>query len=239
MHALVFQHIDVEHPGSFREMMTNDGITWDTVEWDEGELPPDPAGYDLLMVMGGPMDVWEESRLPWLVAEKAYIRNWVRDLGKPYLGLCLGHQLLASALGCEVGPMRAPEVGLTAVAATPDAALDPMMRTLPSPTVCLQWHGSEVKETPANAVVLATNSACRIQAMRVGARAYGFQYHVEVTPDTVREWSCVPAYAASLETALGAEGAAAFAAATEAALPELTNGARSFWRAYTAAVGLR
>ncbi len=239
MRTLVFQHINVEHPGSFRAMMEEDGITWDTVEWDEGELPPDPAGYDLLMVMGGPMDVWEDARLPWLAIEKAYIRAWVRDLRKPYLGLCLGHQLLAAALDCEVGPMATPEVGLTAVTATPEAANDPLMRAVGSPIVCLQWHGSEVKAIPADAVALATNPACPIQAMRVGRHAYSFQYHVEVTPDTVPEWSCVPAYAASLEAVLGPDGASAFAAATEAALPELGNGARTFWRAFTAAAGLR
>ncbi len=74
--------------------------------------------------------------------------------------------------------------------------------------------------------------------MRVGARAYGFQYHVEVTPKTVPEWSRAPAYAASLATTLGKAGAQAFAAETEAALPQLTAGARAFWRAFTAATGL-
>ncbi len=239
MHVLVFQHIDVEHPGSFRDLMAEDGATWDTVEWDVGETPPDPEGYDLLMVMGGPMDVWEDGRLPWLAAEKAYIRRWVRELEKPYLGLCLGHQLLAAALGAPVGPMAVPEVGLTAVMPTPAGAADPVLRHLAAPILCLQWHGSEVKAVPEGGVALAANPACAIQAMRVGAKAYGFQYHVEVTPDTVPEWSCVPEYARSLEATLGADGAAEFAAATEAALPELTAGALGFWRAYTAAVGLR
>jgi GMP synthase-like glutamine amidotransferase len=238
MRVLVFQHIDVEHPGSFRDLMAADGMTWNTVEWDEGETPPAPEGYDLLMAMGGPMDVWEDARLPWLAAEKDFIRHWVRDLNKPFLGLCLGHQLLAAALGATVGPMARPEVGLTTVSPTPEAAADPVMAALPLPIRCLQWHGSEVKDLPDGGVVLAANPACPIQAMRVGTRAYGFQYHVEVTPATVPEWSRVPAYAASLAATLGADGAAAFAAQTAAALPDLTTGARIFWRAFTRAVGL-
>jgi len=236
MRVLVFQHIDVEHPGSFRELMAADGMAWDTVEWDEGGVAPAPDGYDLLMAMGGPMDVWEDDKLPWLTAEKAFIRHWVRELEKPFLGLCLGHQLLAAALGAKVGPMAKPEVGLTTVAPTAAAAADPVMRALAAPIRCLQWHGSEVKEIPAGGVHLAANAACPIQAMRVGKAAYGFQYHVEVTPATVPEWSAVPAYAASLAATLGADGARAFAADTEAALPDLTAGARAFWRAFTQAV---
>lgn len=238
MRVLVFQHIDVEHPGSFRDLMAEDGTIWDVVEWDAGQTPPDPAGYDLLMAMGGPMDVWEDDKLPWLTAEKAYIRRWVRDLDKPFLGLCLGHQLLAAATGGAVGPMAAPEVGIATVNPTPAAADDPVMRALEAPILCLQWHGSEVKSLPADGVVLAANAACPIQAARIGNKAYGFQYHVEVTPQTVPEWSAVPAYAASLAATLGATGAQDFAAATDAALPRLTAAARTFWRAYLAAVGL-
>ena len=132
MRVLVFQHISVEHPGSFRAMMAADGITWDTVAFDEGDAKPEFDRYAALLVMGGPMDVWQEDRYPWLVAEKDAIRRWV-GAGRPFLGICLGHQLLAAALGGHVGPMRAPEVGIAEVTLTDPA--DALFAGLASPLV--------------------------------------------------------------------------------------------------------
>src|ERR1700738_4280966 len=112
MKILVFQHVSVEHPGVFREFWAQAGHTYDTVELDTGDGIPTLSTYDLIVVMGGPMDVWQAEAHPWLVAEKAAIRTWVKELQRPYLGICLGHQLLADALGGTVSLMSAPEVGL-------------------------------------------------------------------------------------------------------------------------------
>ena len=101
MKFLVFQHIACEHPGIFRHMLDQANIGWDAIELDEGQDIPPLEGYDALWVMGGPMDVWDEGSCPWLVPEKAAIRRWVTEIKKPYLGVCLGHQLLADALGGE------------------------------------------------------------------------------------------------------------------------------------------
>src|SRR6185312_10665844 len=104
MKIIVLQHLDVEHPGIFRNFLRDDGLSWDTIEMDAGDAIPDLAAYDLMMVMGGPQDVWQEDIYPWLAVEKAAIRRFVVEMKKPYLGICLGHQLLASAIGGDVGP---------------------------------------------------------------------------------------------------------------------------------------
>ncbi len=96
---LVLQHIDCEHPGQLREYLRADGVDWTAVELDEGEPIPPLEDYDALWVMGGPMDVWDVEEHPWLIPEKQAIRDWVCELQRPFLGVCLGHQLLADALG--------------------------------------------------------------------------------------------------------------------------------------------
>jgi GMP synthase-like glutamine amidotransferase len=197
--ALVFQHLAIEHPGSLGRLLDVAGVELVTVELDEGEPVPDLAPFDLLIVMGGPMDVWEEDRHPWLAAEKAAIRTWVSDLGRPFLGVCLGHQLLADSLGGAVGLMPTPEVGVVEMSLTPAAAADPLFSSLPATIEGLQWHGAQVTRLPPNGTILAANDACRVQAFRVGPSAWGVQFHVEVLASTVAEWAAVPAYRAALE----------------------------------------
>ena len=230
MRFLIFQHVPVEHPGIFREFWQSDGIAWDTVDFESGGDIPALEAYDALLVFGGPMDVWEEDLHPWLVGEKAAIRRWVTELGKPYLGVCLGHQLLADALGGEVGKMRASEVGIAEVALTEAGRADPLMQGLPDRSEVLQWHGAEVKRLPPAGVTLVSNPACPIQALRVGPSAYGVQYHVEIEADTVRNWGDLPAYRCALEDALGAGGQAEFERQTAQRLPTFRTSALRLYR---------
>ncbi len=203
MHILVFQHIAIEHPGIFRDFLREDGVRWTAVELDAGEPIPELSGYDALWVMGGPMDTWQEAAHPWLIPEKAAIRRAVAELNLPFLGVCLGHQLLGEALGGKVGPMAEAEIGILDIELTEDGIADPLFAGAPGLSKCLQWHGAAVLEPPPGARVLARSPACAVQAMALGAHAWGLQYHVELTPATVPEWACVPEYAQALEASLG------------------------------------
>ncbi|MFQ5544944.1 MAG: type 1 glutamine amidotransferase [Acidiferrobacterales bacterium] len=203
MKSLVFQHIAVEHPGIFRDFLAKDGIQWDAIELDEGVAIPSLDGYDALWVMGGPMDVWQEDEHPWLVTEKAVIREAVTHWGMPFLGVCLGHQLLADALGGRVAPMHNPEVGILDIELTAKGIADPLLAGLPSTGKCLQWHSTEVAEPPPGAEVLARSPGSNVRALRVGSAAYSLQYHVELTATTVSEWGKIPAYEQALARTLG------------------------------------
>ena len=227
MHFLVFQHVRVEHPGIFRDFWKDAGVLWTSVELDEGEeIPHNLADYDALVVMGGPMDVWQIEQHPWLVAEIAAIREFVVRLGRPFLGVCLGHQLLAEALGGHVGPGAEAEVGPCPVRLTGHREGDSLLQGLPSPLTTFQWHGAEVKTLPADAVVLAETDICPIQAFRWGPCAYGFQFHAEITAETVDDWRRIPAYRESLEATLGIGASERLALETLALLPQFSKTAR-------------
>ena len=230
MRILVFQHVDVEHPAIFRDFLAEDGIAWDAVELDAGESIPPLDGYDQLWVMGGPMDVWEEDRHPWLIAEKQAIREAVELRSMPHFGVCLGHQLLGAALGGRVGKAPQAEVGILDVDLTPAGRSDPLFAGIADRFKALQWHGAEVTEAPPGAVVLAQSPLCAVQAMRIGRHAYGMQYHCEILPRTVSDWAAIPAYACALDATLGAGAMPRLDAAATAAMPDFNRDARRLYR---------
>lgn len=234
MKLLVFQHIDCEHPGIFRQFLQQDGISWDAVELDAGERIPALEDYDMLWVMGGPMDVWDVDEHPWLVPEKQAIRHWVLELGRPFLGVCLGHQLLADALNGTCGPQRIPEVGIHDVSLTEAGKGDPVFGKLPQRMKVLQWHSVRVAQAPEDAVILATSEDCPIQAMRIGSHAYSMQYHVELEPDTIPNWGCIPAYEKSLESMRGKGALAALTAEAGPLMDDFIANARAFYNNFMA-----
>lgn len=230
MRLLVFQHIDCEHPGSLRRFLADDRVEWDAVNLHAAEQIPPLEDYDALWVMGGPMDVWDVEEHPWLVPEKVAIRTWVRDLEKPFLGLCLGHQLLADALGGTCGPQRPPEIGILDVELTEAGRKDPLFEGLPNRQKFLQWHSVHVAQAPEGATVLASSDICTVQAMRVGKRAWSMQYHAEIEPDTVANWGEVPAYRDALQAALGDDGLATMQSAADEHMPAFLSSAETLYR---------
>jgi GMP synthase (glutamine-hydrolysing) len=205
MRVLVLQHIACESPGVYEDVLRERGDEVLRVELDDGEPLPPGAAFDAIVAMGGPMSAGDDDALPWLVEEKRLIGDAVRD-GVPFFGACLGVQLLAAALGARVYAGSAPELGLLPVHLTDAAAADPVFGGLPRELLTLQWHG-DTFDLPDGAVLLARSPAYPHQAFRAGERAYGVQFHLEATPEMVREWATIPEYRAYAERT-GGTGAA-------------------------------
>lgn len=237
MKLLVFQHIACEHPGSLRKFLAADGIEWDAVNLQDSEAIPKLEDYDALWVMGGPMDVWDVDKYPWLVDEKAAIRRWVRELDKPYLGLCLGHQLLADALDGSCGPQQPPEIGVLDINLTGEADQDPLFGNLPATQKGLQWHSVCVDQLPQDATILASSEICKVQAMRVGNHAWSMQYHIEIEADTVANWGQVPEYRKALVDSLGEDGLDILGRDASEHMPGMQQCAEMIYRNFMNSVG--
>jgi len=218
MRVLVLQHIACEPPGVYEDVLDERGFELKRVEIDAGEPLPAFAEFHAVVAMGGPMSAGDDHRLPWLREEKAWIADAVRA-NVPYWGVCLGVQLLAASLGARVYTGSEPEVGVLPVALTDEGCVDPVFAGLPRSFPTLQWHG-DTFELPDGAVRLAGSAPYRNQAFRV-KRAYGVQFHLEVSPAMARDWAAVPEYDASLRRVLGADGAAGLLRAVDERAPEM------------------
>ena len=227
MRLLVLQHIACEHPGVFSEVMAERGVEAVPVELDEGEPLPDWREFDAVLAMGGPMGAVDDAEHPWLAGERELVRDAVAD-GRGFLGVCLGVQLLAAALGAPVRAMESAEVGMLPVELTPEGRGHPLFAGVEEPIVSLQWH-QDTFELPPDSVHLASSPAVENQAFQAGERAFGVQFHLEVTPAMAREWAAVPAYRRSAEQTLGREGGAAFLAEIESRAEELRPVARRLY----------
>ena len=169
--------------GVFADVVAEAGH--ELVERNVAEAGVPEERFGAVLVFGGAMHVDQEERHDWLRDENAYLRDLVEG-GIPVLGVCLGGQLLARALGAPVRRMPSPEVGWHEVELTPEAADDPVFAGLPQRFDSFQWH-SYAFEVPAGGVLLARNERCR-QAYRAGKAAWGLQFHAEVTPAIVAGW---------------------------------------------------
>lgn len=178
MRAHFLQHVAFEGPGSTETWLREAGWTTRLTRLFAGDAMPDPGSVDFLFVLGGPMSVNDRRRFPWLTPEKAFIRE-VMAAGTPVLGVCLGAQLIASALGAPVYPNRQPEIGWFPVERIPvaEAAVFPF----PSTVKAFHWHG-ETFDLPAGALRLARSAGCENQAFQIGRRVIGLQFHLETTP---------------------------------------------------------
>ena len=206
MEVIVLQHIKIEDPGYIKDLMLADKVKLTTIELDEGEkIPNDLTKFDAMFCMGGPMDTWMEDKYPWLIDEKKKIKEFVVDLKKPYLGFCLGCQLLGEVIGGKVIKSSKPEIGIKDIIFSDKKEDDEIFSTFPDLIKSLQWHSYEVKNLESNndVTLLASSPITKYQIFRYQNHAYGVQFHIEIKDTTVSEWGCVPEYKKALEEQLG------------------------------------
>ena len=206
MNILILQHIKIEDPGFIKDLMIKDAAKLTTIELDEGEkIPDDLSKFDGMFCMGGPMDTFMEYQYPWLIEEKKKIKEFVVDLKKPYLGFCLGCQLLGEVIGGKVVKSNPPEIGIMDINFTKEKKDDHLFSQFPNKIKSLQWHSYEVKGLDKNKEVtlLASSPITKYQIFKYQDHAYGIQFHIEIKDTTVNEWGCVPEYKSALEKQLG------------------------------------
>ena len=186
MRALAIVHQRDAGPGVFAEAATERGVELDTWHISEQLDPPgEPAGYGAVLTFGGAMHVDHEERHPWIASEKRLLAD-LNDRGTPLLGVCLGAQLLSAATGGNPGRASQPEIGWLEVEVTEDGASDPLIGPLAPSFEAFEWHSYEAAP-PAEATILARSPTC-VQAYRLGERAWGIQFHAEVTAANVETW---------------------------------------------------
>ena len=210
MRILIFQHTASVHPGVFRDYLAADGTEVTTVDFEAGDAIHALDRFDALWVMGGPMDVWETAEHPWMKTEIETIREAVVDRGMGFFGLCLGHQLLAAALGGDVALARTPEFGVLPIDLNGEGRNSPWFAGIGSGFHALEWHYAEVARPPDGALVLASTPACPVQAMSWGKHALSLQFHLESTRDTIEEWRAIPGTDDLIIEAMGENGAEIF-----------------------------
>ena len=206
--VLALQFIWDDPPGYLGEIMQEHDISCEVVEIDKVAVP-DPTEYDAVIAMGGPQHVGVDDKYPYLVGVEAAIRKAVEE-DMPFLGLCLGGQLLAHALGATVTLHQMAEIGFSQVELTGEGKNDPLFEGLPGYQQVIHWHEDRF-DLPEGAVQLATNAHKENQAFRYGRRAYGTQYHIEVTPSMLDVWMYYPEYRKEMVKMLGVEAVEKFA----------------------------
>jgi GMP synthase-like glutamine amidotransferase len=179
------QHVPFENPGSILEWAKVNHHTVTDTQLYKGEKMPEQDEFDWLIVMGGPMNIYEEEQYPWLRPEKQFLRKTIAQ-GKVVIGLCLGGQLIADAIGGRVSKNPHAEMGWLPVTLSEQARKNPLFSFFPPEPKVFQWHGDTFSALPEEAECIAQSEACGHQAFIYNNRVFGFQFHLENTPQIIQ-----------------------------------------------------
>jgi len=178
MRVHYFQHVSFENPGSIQHWVESRGHSSSTTQFFHDDALPKIEDVDFLIILGGPMGVYDEKLFPWLVKEKDFISEAIRQK-KKVLGICLGAQLIASALGARVYPNAQKEIGWFPLKVFPDVDSSNPFKNIPRQFTAFHWHG-DTFDLPAGVRLIAESEACKHQAFIFGEHVLGLQFHLEV-----------------------------------------------------------
>jgi len=186
MKSLIIKHVDIEGPGLIEYFLNQKRIPYQVLCLDSDARLPKLEGFTHVVILGGPMNVYEEDHYPFLREEDLFIKEAIQR-GKFVLGICLGAQLIAKALGAKVFKASLKEIGWYDILLTMIGSKDPLFSNLPKAFPVFQWHG-DTFEIPKGGKLIATSTSVPHQAFRYGDNAYGLQFHLEVTEKMIKEW---------------------------------------------------
>ncbi|MBI3795076.1 MAG: type 1 glutamine amidotransferase [Nitrospinae bacterium] len=223
---LAVKNISIEGPGTLGKFLKGKGCNFTVVDFEKGgKLPPSPEKFSLILFLGGPMNVYEEDKYPFLKDELAFIEKCVKS-GTKIIGLCLGAQMFARALGTRVKKNHKKEIGWLDISLTKEGVKEPLFKGLPEKFLVFQWHG-DTFDIPDGATRLAGSDDCANQAF-IYKNALGLQYHMEIDGENeVREWSEL--YLEELTRERGAKGMEQILAETRRGMPVLRPLADKFY----------
>jgi GMP synthase-like glutamine amidotransferase len=178
------QHVPFENPGSILTWAKEKGFPVTDTKLYAKETFPKTKDFDWLIIMGGPMNIYEEEKYPWLITEKLFIQKAIEE-NKVVIGLCLGGQLIADILGGRVVKNPCTEIGWFPVTWTDRALSYSWFSHFPKEAVVFEWHGDTFTDLPEEVVLLAENEACKNQAFQYKNRVFGFQFHLENTLEII------------------------------------------------------
>jgi GMP synthase-like glutamine amidotransferase len=195
MNVLIVKHVEIEGPGLIEDCLKQGKAPYQILNLESNVHLPKLDDLTHIVLLGGPMNVYEEDRYPFLKYEDLFIKE-AAQRGKRILGICLGAQLIAKALGGKVYKASGKEIGWYDLSLTEEGARDPLFSPFPKTFSVFQWH-EDTFDLPNASKLLVTSNPIHHQAFRYGENAYGLQFHMEVTEETIQDW--VKEYETELE----------------------------------------